>query len=380
MARIEIYANDNNVTLGDKIIGTDELDNSTKNFTVGQVLGLATDKYISGVALNGATLEFTSTTGAFNGNVSLASIADQTVQISGTNGIAVTGTYPTFTIDGSALASPYTAGTGIDITNGVISSTIVDTDTNTTYDLSATVANNDAYITLAGSDNTNDAVRIRPGANVSFTSSGIGEFTINVSQSPSYSWSLSSDSGVLSPVPSGSTVDVKGVGGVSTSIAGNTLTISSELEEKLVQSLGNNITVNAGGTADVVFRNVVQGSKDITANSVWYNPAQLSMNGYIIQVPTSIPSTLYARLAIGALIDAGGNNQDMRFALMKQTSGTTTPLKTIDFESNKSGVHPFSFFSYLPLEPGSNYWIAISSTTGGVTLEAESQVEWIIQN
>lgn len=37
MARIETYGNDSNVTLDDKVIGTDALNNSTKNFTIGDL-------------------------------------------------------------------------------------------------------------------------------------------------------------------------------------------------------------------------------------------------------------------------------------------------------------------------------------------------------
>ena len=130
MARIEIYSNDSNVTLDDKVIGTDALDNSTKNFTVGDMLSLSsagptytagagisiangvisstivdtdTNNFVSNVALNGTSLDFTGTGGAFQSSVQLSSIADQTVTLAGAGGIAITGTYPSFTIDGSAI-------------------------------------------------------------------------------------------------------------------------------------------------------------------------------------------------------------------------------------------------------------------------------------
>lgn len=72
MARIQTYSNDLNVTLDDKVIGTDAIDNSTKNFTVGDILAL-----------------------------------------------------------GGSGGTTYTAGAGIDITNDVISCTVVDTNTDT---------------------------------------------------------------------------------------------------------------------------------------------------------------------------------------------------------------------------------------------------------
>lgn len=134
MARIENYGNDALVTLDDKVIGTDAVDNSTKNFTVGDIVALAssgttytagtgisitngvisstivdtdTNNYISNVALNGTSLDFTGTAPAFNGSIPLGAIADQTVTIAGTNGITVTGTYPNFSISGAGIGGSY---------------------------------------------------------------------------------------------------------------------------------------------------------------------------------------------------------------------------------------------------------------------------------
>jgi hypothetical protein len=136
MARIENYGNDTLVTLDDKVIGTDAVDNSTKNFTVGDIVALAggaggttytagtginitngvisstivdtdTNNYISNVALNGTSLDFTGTAPAFSGSIPLGAIADQTVTIAGTNGITVTGTYPNFSISGAGVVGGY---------------------------------------------------------------------------------------------------------------------------------------------------------------------------------------------------------------------------------------------------------------------------------
>ena len=143
MARIEIYSNDSNVTLDDKVIGTDALDNSTKNFTVGAMLALSsagttytagtgiditnnvisstvvdtdTNKYVSAVNLVGTDLDLD-----FNDNsllsVSLSSIADKTVSLIGTGGIAITGTYPRFTIDGSGISGGGGTVTGTGVAN-----------------------------------------------------------------------------------------------------------------------------------------------------------------------------------------------------------------------------------------------------------------------
>ena len=90
MARIQTYQNDSVVTVDDKVIGTDAVDNSTKNFTVGDILAL-----------------------------------------------------------GSA-ATTYTAGTGINIANGVISSTVVDTDTTYTAGTGIDITGTVISSTVAG--------------------------------------------------------------------------------------------------------------------------------------------------------------------------------------------------------------------------------------
>ena len=103
MARIENYGNDTLVTLDDKVIGTDAVDNSTKNFTVGDIVALAsagtsltagagisitngvisstivdtdTNNYISNVALNGTSLDFTGTAPAFSGSIPLGGLSN----------------------------------------------------------------------------------------------------------------------------------------------------------------------------------------------------------------------------------------------------------------------------------------------------------------
>lgn len=127
MARIQTYINDNNVTLDDKVIGTDAVDNSTKNFTVGDMLDLTTSVLVAGTGID------------ITGNTISCTVVD-TNDIDFVSHVALVGTDLQFTgtghgfsgaIDLSNLATAsFTAGAGIDITNGVISSTIVDTDTN----------------------------------------------------------------------------------------------------------------------------------------------------------------------------------------------------------------------------------------------------------
>ena len=40
MARIQTYSQDSNVTLGDKLLGTDQTDNETRNFTLQSIVDL----------------------------------------------------------------------------------------------------------------------------------------------------------------------------------------------------------------------------------------------------------------------------------------------------------------------------------------------------
>lgn len=96
MARIQTYQNDATVTLDDKVIGTDAVDNSTKNFTVGDILALG----------GGGGTTYTAGTGIdITNNIITCTVTD-------TN-------------------TTYTAGTGIDITNDVITCTVTDTNTDT---------------------------------------------------------------------------------------------------------------------------------------------------------------------------------------------------------------------------------------------------------
>ena len=163
MARIELYNNDSNVTSDDKVIGTDALDNSTKNFTVGDMIALVppytagtnisiannvisctlvdtdTIDYISNVSLVGSELRFAGIGNGFTGNVDIGGLIQPDTSYLGN--VALNGNILEFTGLGAAFTgaidltqfssnATYTAGTGISIVNNVISSTVTDTDTN----------------------------------------------------------------------------------------------------------------------------------------------------------------------------------------------------------------------------------------------------------
>ena len=102
MARIQTYDNDITVTLDDKVIGTDAVDNSTKNFTVGDILALGT------------------------------------------------------------AATSYTAGTGIDITDGTISCTVTDTDTTYTAGAGIDITGTTISSTVTGTNPEKLAIKLVP--------------------------------------------------------------------------------------------------------------------------------------------------------------------------------------------------------------------------
>jgi len=72
-----------------------------------------------------------------------------------------------FSVGGGGGGTTYTAGTGIDITNGVISSTAVDT--NTQYGITLSSHLSGANLQLLGTDSTVDVVTILPGNGISMS-------------------------------------------------------------------------------------------------------------------------------------------------------------------------------------------------------------------
>ena len=74
-----------------------------------------------------------------------------------------------FPVGGNGGGVTYTAGTGIDITNGVISSTVVDSDTNTEYGITLSSHLSGANLQLLGTNSSVDVVTILPGNGIAMS-------------------------------------------------------------------------------------------------------------------------------------------------------------------------------------------------------------------
>ena len=436
MARIEIYGNDSNVTLDDKVIGTDALDNSTKNFTVGSILALAsgggvsftagtgidisngvisstttygvtfsgwlsgatlnllgtdgsqdfvrilpgsnvsmslageeltisstdTNDFVSNVVLNGTNLDFTGTGGAFQSSVPLSSIADQTVTLAGTGGIAITGTYPSFTIDGSAISgggTTYTAGTGIDITNNVISSTVVDTDTNTTYDFGAVSVSGNINFALGGSDNSNDVVTMQAGSKITLTDNGSSVFTV--------------DHGIISTTKTTNTTALA-FGGTFKAIDAVTYSDGhlTEYNEKtytlptgapppetlILRFASTDIPIEVSPGQALVFEPIGQLTK---TNSLHINPVDL-----LLADPSTIAAVnaRTAKVSLGAYINNGGQSGQITFEILEDISGTITLLGSASFDMSNQAVSaiPTTFLSFFDFQQNASYIFTAYST------------------
>lgn len=111
-----------------------------------------------------------------------------------------------FQIGGGGSGTTYTAGTGIDITNGVISSTVVDTDT--TYTAGSGISINNGVISSTVTDTNNFVSNVTlNGTDLEFSGSG-GAFSGTVPLA-----SLSSSSAETNIIPyTGGTINTDGVG------------------------------------------------------------------------------------------------------------------------------------------------------------------------
>jgi hypothetical protein len=179
--------------------------------------------YVSNVALNGNSLDFTGTGNAFAGSIDLSSFLDNTdteyslsvatqaagarVSLTGTNGnidsvdfLPGSGISMSLTNNQLTIASTVTNSNDIDFVQDValngtdlqftgtgnafsgtidLSSFLDDTNTNTTYEIDSEQDANDVNIRLLGSDSTIDFVRLVAGNNITLTDNGASEITID---------------------------------------------------------------------------------------------------------------------------------------------------------------------------------------------------------
>jgi len=445
MARIEIYGNDSNVTLDDRLIGTDALDNSTKNFTVGDILALGggggttytagtgisitngvisstivdtdTNNFVSNVVLNGTDLDFTGTGGAYNSSVSLAAIADRTVSLTGTGGIAITGTYPSFTIDGSAISGGgggTITGTGTAnimtkwITNTQIGNTIVVEDGNgvgigvnppeARLHVHTAAASSALKITTQGS-----GIQAQDGLNIAlvdgiqagqiwlyepyslrFGTNNAERFRIDGAGQGWFQYGLRVTGGI---VDSNTT---KGTAGQILSSTG------TEVEWINAPSAGST-TLN--GLTDTALTNVSTGDYLKYNGTAWANtpgayPERLILRALAIQVPTNGVDLLFAsvggnvksnsvhiepakltdiqggfevindcvaRIAIGAYVDRLGHAGEILFKIEETGSGTVVGQASFPISNQATVAEAFSFFSFFQLLAGETYIFSVQA-------------------
>mgnify|MGYP006936331878 CR=1 FL=1 len=363
MARIEIYSNDLNVTLDDKVIGTDAVDNSTKNFTVGDMLALSsagttytagtgiditnnvisstivntdTNNFVSNVVLNGTDLDFTGTGGAFQSSVSLSTIADQTVTLTGASGITVAGTYPNFTISSSVA------------------------DTNTTYDYGAVGVAGNINFALSGSDTSNDVVTMTAGQNITLTDNGGNVFTIDAAGGVTTLAGLS-DTTISSP----SNLDTLTYNG---SAWVNTPAVTSSGPERLVMKIST--TQATLSESDLLTETA---GTSVATNSVHYNANVLSPN-----LPSfEIANDCTMRIALSSYLGSGGQNGHVIFRIYESGSGSAILMGEAAFilSNATSSFQAKTFFSYFEAKAGETYKFTVEALQHTATIGPGSYIE-----
>lgn len=447
MARIETYVNDTVISGLDKIIGTDaENNNATKNFTVNDLAAFIADyhgphnadyigtvalngnsldfngvgrafsgsidlsaytandnDFVTNVVLNGVSLDFTGTGGAFAGSVDLTTLAvndiDYIDNVSLNNYVLeFTGAGRGFTglIDLRPVAFPYNAGNGIDITNDIISCTVVDTND---IDFVQSVALNGTSLDFTGIGNAfTGSVDLSSiagsGGSVSLafddlTDVGVAnaaayDIVIRAAQGgwinfPLVTYSnFAGDTGSVNATALQSSLNVVGAAGITTHVDAptQTLTVRNTATgiEKLVQK-SDAVGVSAGGTVDWTMKPL---ASNVSGGSMHFNPNLMSLNNVFYVEVDQVGVNM--RLSVSAYVTAGNPNDNLTLTLMKKNliTNITSTEASITFDYSKAGVHASTFFDYLFLLNAHEYWIQISSTTG-ITVNENSTVEWIIQ-
>lgn len=445
MARIETYVNDTVVTLEDKIIGTDALDNSTKNFTVGDVIGLVsgvatytagtgiditnnviactvtdtdttytagtgiditngvisstivdTDTndidYIDHVMLNGNILDFVGMGNAFTGGVDLSQFENiytagtgiditnnvisasavgaysyiDNVTLSGTDLIfAGLGSAFGGTIDLSGLSgggTTYTAGTGIQIAGSVISSTV--TDTNTTYDYGAVGAGANINITLSGSDNSNDVVTVQAGLNIILTDNGSNTFTIEAAGGGSSTLAGLTDTTITTP-STGQYLTYNGSAWVNASAVNK--------PENLILRLNPTLVAVAGAPGQDLF--FAGAGSQVKTSSVHINPSDLDL---VNTEEIEIVNDCIVKVSLGAYIDNGGQAGQITFAIQETSTGATITVGEAQFDlSNQAtAALPATFFSFFDMQAGEIYKFTAYSTQHTMSIVSGSFIEF----
>ncbi len=426
MARIETYVNDTVVTLEDKIIGTDALDNSTKNFTVGDVIGLVSGgaTYTAGAGIDitnnviACTVTDTDTTYTAGAGISIANdvitctVTDTDTTYTAGTGIditnnaistTITDTNTTYTLDfvpdgnnavieinGSdgtttdlsivpganisldlatpgeftinAINTTYTAGAGIQIAGSVISSTV--TDTNTTYDYGAVGAGANINITLSGSDNSNDVVTVQAGPNIILKDEGSNTFTIEAAGGGSSTLAGLTDTTITAP-STGQYLTYNGSAWVNASAVNK--------PENLILRLNPTSVAVAGAPGQDLF--FAGAGSQVKTSSVHINPSDLDL---VNTGEIEIVNNCIVKVSLGAYIDNGGQAGQITFAIQETSTGATITVGEAQFDlSNQATTAlPATFFSFFDMQAGEIYKFTVYSTQHTMSIVSGSFIEF----
>ena len=326
MARIELYNNDSNVTTDDKVIGTDALDNSTKNFTVGDMIALVppytagtnisiannvisctlvdtdTIDYISNVSLVGSELRFAGIGNGFTGNVDIGSLIQPDTSYLGN--VALNGNILEFTGAGAAFTG------AIDLTQF-----LDNTDTND-IDYISTLALSNGVITYTG-----------------------------VGNAPSGSMDIKAD---LASTFSNQEIFVARVD--------VTLPLDPTPQPLPLSSTGTNVNLNS-----VTF----------------YPQGKLTKVGDAVQNTAGTDSTL--KVTMHGFVNALQNNQEISYTLQTSNDNVNwTNVKTVSRTKSSNAQYSDMFGAYFALTDNHYFRVVCSSSTADIEIEAGSQIEFIV--
>ena len=279
----------------------------------------------------------------------------------------------------------YTAGTGIDISNGVISSTVVDT--NTTYNYGAVGAGGNINFALSGSDGSNDAVTMQAGSNVILTDIGGNTFRIDSSNTNTTYDLVSSQSGSnvnINLQGSNTLVDtvslIAGANVTLTDNGSNQITIdaapgSGSAPENLILRIESGAVPVAGGNGiDILFASL---GTAVKTNSLHINPSKLNFAG---GGEIEAASNCVAKISLAAYIDSGNTNGQITFQIFEASGGPAVPIGSASFELSNQAVSeiPVTFTSYFDLIAGNLYFFTAYSTQNQMTIIPNSFIEFEI--
>jgi len=380
MARIEIYGNDSNVTLDDKIIGTDALDNSTKNFTVGDILALgsgggtgipytagtgiditnnvisstvvASVDYTDSVTFNGQDLVFTGIGNSFSGVVSLSSLPNAAVTSVVLNGTDLDFTGYGGAFNGSIDLSSLQGGTSSfgAIFNGALTSWVDGIDTT-------------GFVKLEGGnkidlvfDNADKQITINH--QQINTATTVGAVTLNHGDSFQVIAGITADDGHI-------------VSNIKRTYTLPQAQASSSPEALILRvSNANPIAITSAPGTDLTFAQ--QGSL-VKTSSVHVNPSDLILAS---ASDIEITADCTAKVSLGAYIDNGGQSGQITFQVY-ETSGTPTIVGEASFELSNQAVTviPTTFFSFFDFQAGETYKFTAYSTQHAMTIVPGSFIQ-----